>query len=66
MEEFKKDYMELVKESLTTENRTQLIKKCEEFTNEVIKKDLLPEDIVEIHKSYINQLDLEEKEILVH
>ena len=64
MEEFKKDYMELVKESLTTENRTQLIKKCEEFTNEVIKKDLLPEDIVEIHKSYINQLDLEEKEIL--
>ena len=38
MEEFKKDYMELVKESLTTENRTQLIKKCEEFTNEVIKK----------------------------
>lgn len=64
MEEFKKDYMELVKESLTTENRTQLIKKCEEFTNEVIKKDILPEDIVEIHKSYINQLDLEEKEIL--
>lgn len=64
MEEFKKDYMELVKESLTTENRTQLIKKCEEFTNEVIKKDILPEDIVEIHKSYIDQLDLEEKEIL--
>lgn len=26
VEEFKKDYMELVKESLTTENRTQLIK----------------------------------------
>ena len=32
--------------------------------NEVIKKDVLPEDIVEIHKDYINTLDLTEEDIL--
>lgn len=50
MEEFTKSYKALVKESLITNNKTLLIKKCEAFTNEVIKKDVLPEDIVEIHK----------------
>ena len=64
MEEFKKSYKALVKESLTTDNRAQLIKKCEAFTDEVIKKDVLPEDIVEIHQSYISQLELNEEEIL--
>lgn len=48
MEEFTKSYKALVKESLITNNKTLLIKKCEAFTNEVIKKDVLPEDIVEI------------------
>ena len=59
-----KSYKALVKESLTTDNRAQLIKKCEAFTDEVIKKDVLPEDIVEIHQSYISQLELNEEEIL--
>ncbi|MDU3951412.1 MAG: phosphatase RsbU N-terminal domain-containing protein, partial [Staphylococcus epidermidis] len=64
MEEFTKSYKALVKESLITNNKTLLIKKCEAFTNEVIKKDVLPEDIVEIHKDYINTLDLAEEDIL--
>ncbi|MEJ7488057.1 PP2C family protein-serine/threonine phosphatase [Staphylococcus pasteuri] len=64
MEEFKKDYKKLIDESLSTNNKTQLIKKCEEFTNEVIKKDILPEDIVEIHKNYISSLDIAEHEAL--
>lgn len=64
MEEFTKSYKALVKESLITNNKTLLIKKCEAFTNEVIKKDVLPEDIVEIHKDYINTLDLTEEDIL--
>ena len=61
MEEFTKSYKALVKESLITNNKTLLIKKCEAFTNEVIKKDVLPEDIVEI--DYINTLDLAEEDI---
>lgn len=64
MEEFKKDYKKLIDESLSTNNKTQLIKKCEEFTNEVIKKDILPGDIVEIHKNYISSLDIAEHEAL--
>ncbi|WP_154895585.1 SpoIIE family protein phosphatase [Staphylococcus pasteuri] len=64
MEEFKKDYKKLIDESLSTNNKTQLIKKCEEFTNEVIKKDILPEDVVEIHKNYISSLDIAEHEAL--
>ena len=64
MEEFKKDYKKLIDKSLSTNNKTQLIKKCEEFTNEVIKKDILPEDIVEIHKNYISSLDIAEHEAL--
>jgi len=64
VEEFKKDYKKLIDESLSTNNKTQLIKKCEEFTNEVIKKDILPEDIVEIHKNYISSLDIAEHEAL--
>ncbi|ATH63684.1 serine/threonine protein phosphatase [Staphylococcus pasteuri] len=54
----------MIDESLSTNNKTQLIKKCEEFTNEVIKKDILPEDIVEIHKNYISSLDIAEHEAL--
>ena len=64
MEEFKKDYKKLIDESLSTNNKTQLIKKCEEFTNEVIKKDILPEDIVEIHKNYISSLNVTDHEAL--
>ncbi|MDU6092748.1 MAG: PP2C family protein-serine/threonine phosphatase, partial [Staphylococcus lugdunensis] len=42
----------------------QLLEKCENYTSEVIKKDILPEDIVEIHKNYISSLSLEEHKIL--
>ena len=65
MEEFTKSYKALVKESLITNNKTLLIKKCEAFTNEVIKKDVLPEDIVEIHKDYINIVTEITKDLLI-
>ncbi|MDT3967081.1 phosphatase RsbU N-terminal domain-containing protein, partial [Staphylococcus saprophyticus] len=53
MKEFKNQYKALIDESLHTIDTSDLIKKCEGFTEEVIKKDILPEDIVQIHKDYI-------------
>ena len=41
MEEFK-NYKQLIDESLVTKNKEQFLKKCDEFTEEVIKKDILP------------------------
>lgn len=64
MEEFKKHYKELLDESIATGVQPQLLEKCENYTSEVIKKDILPEDIVEIHKNYISSLSLEEHKIL--
>lgn len=64
VEEFIKSYKVFVKESLIINNKILLIKKCEVFINEVIKKDVLFEDIVEIYKDYINILDLIEEDIL--
>ncbi|WP_228865510.1 SpoIIE family protein phosphatase [Staphylococcus lugdunensis] len=64
MEEFKKRYKELLDESIATGVQPQLLEKCENYTSEVIKKDILPEDIVEIHKNYISSLSLEEHKIL--
>ncbi|WP_306460878.1 phosphatase RsbU N-terminal domain-containing protein, partial [Staphylococcus haemolyticus] len=53
MEEFKQLYKQLIDESLVTQNKQHFLKKCNDFTDEVIKKDILPEDIVNIHKSYV-------------
>jgi len=64
VEEFKKHYKELLDESIATGVQPQLLEKCENYTSEVIKKDILPEDIVEIHKNYISSLSLEEHKIL--
>ena len=64
MEEFKKHYKELLDESIATGVQPQLLEKCENYTSKVIKKDILPEDIVEIHKNYISSLSLEEHKIL--
>ncbi|SQE71314.1 serine phosphatase RsbU, regulator of sigma subunit [Staphylococcus lugdunensis] len=64
MEELKKHYKELLDESIATGVQPQLLEKCENYTSEVIKKDILPEDIVEIHKNYISSLSLEEHKIL--
>ena len=64
MEEFKKHYKELLDESIATGVQPQLLEKCENYTSEVIKKDILPEDIVEIHKNYVSSLSLEEHKIL--
>jgi len=64
VEEFKKHYKELLDESIATGVQPQLLEKCENYTSEVIKKDVLPEDIVEIHKNYISSLSLEEHKIL--
>ena len=64
MEEFKKHYKELLDESIATGVQPQLLEKCENYTSEVIKKDILPEDIVEIHKNFISSLSLEEHKIL--
>ncbi|OHS15389.1 PP2C family protein-serine/threonine phosphatase [Staphylococcus sp. HMSC55D02] len=64
MEEFKKHYKELLDESIATGVQPELLEKCENYTSEVIKKDILPEDIVEIHKNYISSLSLEEHKIL--
>ena len=64
VEAFKNQYKALIDESLHTEDTSDLINKCEGFTEEVIKKDLLPEDIVQIHKDYIKVLNLDETQIL--
>ncbi|BBK27692.1 SpoIIE family protein phosphatase [Staphylococcus arlettae] len=64
MEEFKKQYRALIDLSLTSVGKDALLKKCEAFTDEVIKRDTLPEHIVEIHKDYITLLDLEQSQIL--
>ena len=57
MKEFKNQYKALIDESLHTVNETDLLKKCEGFTEEVKRKDLLREDIVEIHKNYVQALE---------
>ena len=64
VEEFKKNYKQLIDESLVTKNREQFLKKCDEFTEEVIKKDILPEDIVDLHKTYITSLNLNKTQII--
>lgn len=53
VEEFKNQYKALIDKSLYTKDSTELLNECKRFTEEVIKKDLLPEDIVQIHKEYI-------------
>ncbi|TGQ07474.1 serine/threonine protein phosphatase, partial [Mesorhizobium sp. M00.F.Ca.ET.217.01.1.1] len=63
MKEFKNQYKALIDESLHTVNETDLLKKCERFTEEVKRKDLLPEDIVEIHKNYVQALELDNEQI---
>lgn len=40
-----------------------MIKKCEKYTDEVIRKDVLPEDIVDIHKNYILTLNLTREDV---
>ena len=64
VKEFKNQYKALIDESLHTIDTSDLIKKCEGFTEEVIKKDILPEDIVQIHKDYIKGQNLSEAQIL--
>lgn len=63
LEEFKQHYKQLIDESLVTQNKQQFLKKCNDFTDEVIKKDILPEDIVNIHKSYVTSLNLDKEQI---
>lgn len=63
MEEFKQHYKGLIDESLTCQDKVELIKKCEKYTNEVIRKDVLPEDIVDIHKNYILTLNLTREDV---
>ncbi|TBW90128.1 serine/threonine protein phosphatase, partial [Staphylococcus hominis] len=53
MEELTKSYKALVKKSILTKNKTILTKECVAVINEVIKNDVLPEDVVEIHKDHI-------------
>ncbi|WP_278926766.1 SpoIIE family protein phosphatase [Staphylococcus auricularis] len=64
MEVFKVQYKALIDKSLETDDFDALRQECYEFTEEVIKKDILPEDIVDIHKSYIATLNLTEPQIL--
>ncbi|SQA12747.1 sigmaB regulation protein RsbU [Staphylococcus aureus] len=40
MEEFKQHYKGLIDESLTCQDKVELIKKCEKYTDEVIRKDV--------------------------
>lgn len=63
MEEFKQHYKGLIDESLTCQDKVELIKKCEKYTDEVIRKDVLPEDIVDIHKNYILTLNLTREDV---
>ncbi len=62
MEEFKQHYKGLIDESLTCQDKVELIK-CEKYTDEVIRKDVLPEDIVDIHKNYILTLNLTREDV---
>ncbi|MBF7016607.1 SpoIIE family protein phosphatase [Staphylococcus durrellii] len=64
MEEFKKMYRHLIDLSLTTSGRQELAEECSSYIDEVVNKDILPEEIVEIHKEYITMLDLNQTEIL--
>lgn len=64
VEEFKNQYKALIDKSLYTNDSTGLLNECKRFTEEVIKKDLLPEDIVQIHKEYIKRHSLDESQIL--
>lgn len=64
MEVFKVQYKAPIDKSLETDDFDALRQECCEFTEEVIKKDILPEDIVDIHKSYIATLNLTEPQIL--
>lgn len=63
VEEFKQHYKGLIDESLTCQDKVELIKKCEKYTDEVIRKDVLPEDIVDIHKNYILTLNLTREDV---
>nr|WP_276311068.1 PP2C family protein-serine/threonine phosphatase [Staphylococcus haemolyticus] len=63
VEECKQHYKQLIDESLVTQNKQQFLEKCNDFTDEVIKKDILPEDIVNIHKSYVTSLNLNKQQI---
>lgn len=63
VEEFKQHYKQIIDESIVTQNKQQFLKKCNDFTDEVIKKDILPEDIVNIHKSYVTSLNLDKEQI---
>ena len=49
MEEFKQHYKGLIDESLTCQDKVDCA--SEKYTDEVIRKDVLPEDIVDIHKT---------------
>ena len=64
VEEFKKQYKSLINQSLESGFTQELRTICMDFTDEVIKKDVLPEDIVDIHKSYIMNLNLSEAQIM--
>lgn len=64
MEEFKKQYKQLIDLRLTTSGKQEFNEKCSAFIDEVVNKDILPEDIVEIHKEYITMLDLNQSQIL--
>src|SRR5699024_10276456 len=63
VKEFKNQYKALIEENLNKYNKTDILKKCENYTEEVKRKDLLPEDIVEIHKNYVKALDLNDEQI---
>ena len=62
MEEFKQHYKGLIDESLTCQDKVELIKSVK-YTDEVIRKDVLPEDIVDIHKNYILTLNLTREDV---
>ncbi|MCU5746540.1 PP2C family protein-serine/threonine phosphatase [Staphylococcus sp. SQ8-PEA] len=64
MEEFTKQYKTLIDKSLAFDYTESLRQECAEFTDEVIKKDVLPEDIVDIHKDYIQHMNLSEARIM--
>lgn len=64
MEIFKEEYKSLIDLYIASNDKTTVIEKCAKYTDEVIKKEILPEDIVRIHKSYVTHLGLSEIEIL--
>ncbi|MGO4161953.1 phosphatase RsbU N-terminal domain-containing protein, partial [Staphylococcus aureus] len=51
-------------ESLTSQDKVELIKKCDKYTDEVIRKDVFPEDIVDIHNNYILTLNLTREDVI--